>query len=145
MITTNKRRSKGLDFQEGGVVYLNRKNIKTLRLSEKLDYTKLRLFKILEKKGLVIFKLDILEYIKIYSIFYKSLLELYYNKDAILYEPVLEENYHIDNRIPEEIIERRLFQNKIHYLVYQLDIIYIEDMQEVEEILTQKLLNRYYY
>ncbi len=43
------------------------------------------------------FKLDILEYIKIYRVFYKSLLELYYNKEATPYKLVLEEDYYIDN------------------------------------------------
>ena len=63
----------------------------------------------LKVKGLVTFKLDILEYIKIYSIFYKSLLESYYNKNATLYEPVLKENYYIDNWTPKKIIEKHLF------------------------------------
>ena len=43
------------------------------------------------------FKLDILEYIKIYSIFYKLLLELYYNKNATPYKLILEENYYTNN------------------------------------------------
>ena len=55
---------------------------------------------------------------KIYSTFYKLLLELYYNKSAILYEPVLEESYYINNWTPKKIMEKRLFWNKIHYLVH---------------------------
>jgi len=57
IITVNKKRSKGLDFKEGEIVYINIKNIKTQRLSKKLDYIKIRLYKILKKLGLVIFKL----------------------------------------------------------------------------------------
>ncbi len=45
----NKKRSKGLDLKEGGIVYLLRKNIKIKRLSDKLDYTKLEPYKILKK------------------------------------------------------------------------------------------------
>ena len=43
------------------MVYLLRRNIKTKRPSDKLDYTKLGPFKIIQKLGPVIFKLDIPE------------------------------------------------------------------------------------
>jgi hypothetical protein len=45
------------------------------RLSNKLDYLQIGPFKILEIKGLVIFKLDLLKKLRIYLIFYISLLE----------------------------------------------------------------------
>ena len=61
------------------MVYLLRKNIKTKRPSSKLDHIKLRPFRIKEKKGLVIFKLDLPKIIKIYLVFHKSLLEPYKN------------------------------------------------------------------
>ena len=66
------------------MIYLLRKNIKTKRLSTKLDYTKLRLFKIKKILELVIFELDLSKTIRIYSIFYKSLLEPYYNLNIML-------------------------------------------------------------
>ena len=46
---------------------------------------------------------------KIYPIFYKLLLELYYNKNATPYEPVLEENYYISNRILKYVLDAREF------------------------------------
>ena len=55
----NKKRLAGPTLKEGDPVYLVRKNIKTKRLSLKLDHTKLGLFRIKEKKGLVIFILDL--------------------------------------------------------------------------------------
>ena len=58
-VHANKKRSKGPDLKEGEMVYLLRKNIKTKRLSDKLDYTKLSLFKIKEKLGPVTFKLEL--------------------------------------------------------------------------------------
>ena len=64
------------------MIYLRRKNIKTTKISEKLDYIKLSLYKIKEKKGPVTFKLELPDTIKIYLVFYKLLLELYYNYDA---------------------------------------------------------------
>ena len=66
------------------MVYLLRKNVKTKRLSEKLDYTKLRLFKVKRVLGLVTFELDLLAIIKIYLVFHKLLLILYHNLNIIL-------------------------------------------------------------
>ena len=43
---TNKKRTKGLILKEGDHIYLLRRNFKTIRLSEKLDFKKLGLFKI---------------------------------------------------------------------------------------------------
>jgi len=48
-IYANKKRLKGLILEEEDKVYLFCKNIKTKRLSNKLNYKKIRLFKI-EKK-----------------------------------------------------------------------------------------------
>ena len=56
-VIVNKKRSKGLDFEEGEMVYINIKNIKIQRPSKKLDYTKIGPYKILRKLGLVIFEL----------------------------------------------------------------------------------------
>ena len=58
------------------MVYLLRKNIKTKRPSDKLNYTKLEPFKIQKKLGLIIFKLELPLHIRIYLVFYILLLEL---------------------------------------------------------------------
>ena len=58
------------------MVYLLRKNIKTKRPSDKLDHTKLEPFKIQEKLGPVTFRLELSAPIRIYLVFYISLLEL---------------------------------------------------------------------
>ena len=57
------------------MVYLLRKNIKIKRLSDKLDYIKLRLFKIEKKLGPVIFKLIMPKGMRIHLIFHISLLK----------------------------------------------------------------------
>src|SRR3954449_3255212 len=72
---TNAKRSSRLSLLKGDLVYLIRKNVKTKRLSSKLDYIKLGPFKIKEKKGLVTFILDLLKDMKIHPIFYISLLK----------------------------------------------------------------------
>ena len=45
----DKKRLKGLDLKEGDKVWLLYKNFKNRRPSKKLDYIKLRLFKIVAK------------------------------------------------------------------------------------------------
>ena len=57
------------------MVYLLRKNIKTRRPSDKLDHTKLGPFKIQEKLGPVIFKLELLAHMRIHPVFHIALLE----------------------------------------------------------------------
>ena len=57
------------------MVYLLKKNIKTKQLSDKLDYIKIGPFKIKKKLRPVTFKLSLLKKIRIYPIFYISLLE----------------------------------------------------------------------
>ncbi len=143
--TANKKRSEGPDFQEGEMVYLSRKNIKTQRPSEKLDHTKLGPFRIRERKGPVTFKLDIPEHMKIHPVFHKSLLEPCHDKDATPYEPELEEDYHTDNRTPEKIMEKRSFWDKVHYLVHWSETDKSEDTWETEDALTQEFLDQYHH
>ena len=57
------------------MIYLLRKNIKTRRPSDKLNHTKLEPFKIQEKLGLVIFRLKLSQYMRIYPVFHILLLE----------------------------------------------------------------------
>ena len=66
------------------MVYLLRKYIRTKRLSDKLDHTKLRLFKIKKILGPISFKLELLISIRIYPIFHKSLLEPCKNLNTML-------------------------------------------------------------
>ena len=66
----------GPTLKEGDKVYLLRKNIATKRLSHKLDYKKLGLFRIAKVKGPVNFQLVLLRTINIYPVFHISLLEL---------------------------------------------------------------------
>ena len=64
----NLRRSKGPDLKEGDKVWLLYKNFISRRLSKKLDYVKLGLFKIIVKFLEVIYRLNLLARIKIYPI-----------------------------------------------------------------------------
>jgi len=62
----NLKKSKGLDLKEGDKVWLLYKNFKLRRLSKKLDYVKIGLFKIIKKISEVTYRLDLLAKMKIY-------------------------------------------------------------------------------
>jgi len=70
-------------------VWLLYKNFKLRQLSKKLDYIKIRPFKIIRKISKVIYRLNLLAKIKIYLVQYIIMLELAY-KDLAL--PVYKEN-----------------------------------------------------
>ena len=58
------------------MVYISRKNIKTQRLINKLDYYKISLYKINKQISKIAFKVKLSNYIKIYLTFYILKLEL---------------------------------------------------------------------
>ena len=64
-----------LDFREGEKVYILQRNIKIIRPLNKLDHTKIGLYKIKRKLGLVTFEMELPEGINIHPVFHKSLLE----------------------------------------------------------------------
>src|SRR6266705_2854984 len=72
----NKKKSEGQDLKEGDKVWLLYKNFKNKRLSKKLDYIKLRLFRIAAKILEVIYRLDLPAKIKIYLVQYIAILGL---------------------------------------------------------------------
>ena len=63
-------------LKRGEKVYLHTKNLRTRRLSKSLNYVKVRPFLVLEQRGLVNYKLQLLDDAKIHLVFYISLLEL---------------------------------------------------------------------
>ena len=63
-------------FLKKNKTYLLRKNIKTIRLNKKLDYTKLELYRVKRVLRLINYKLDLLKKIRIYLSFYIFILEL---------------------------------------------------------------------
>ena len=71
----NKKKDRKSTFKERDKVYLLKQNIKTKRSSNKLNHTKLKSFKILEKKKSVNFKLNLSAFMRIHSIFYIFLLK----------------------------------------------------------------------
>jgi hypothetical protein len=74
-ISTNKKRSEGPNLRKGDKVYLWRRNIRTKRSSNKLDFLKLGAFEIEDKKGPVNYKLKLPKGIRIHPVFHISLLK----------------------------------------------------------------------
>ena len=71
----NKKKNRNSTFKERNKVYLLKRNIKTKKLSNKLNHIKLRSFRILKVKKSVNFKLNLLTSMRIHSIFYIFLLK----------------------------------------------------------------------
>jgi hypothetical protein len=74
----NKSRLRKSRFQRKDLVYLLRRNVKITRLSDKLDSKKIGPFKIKRNIRDINFELKFPPIIKIYSIFYISLLKSAY-------------------------------------------------------------------
>jgi hypothetical protein len=72
----NNSKLEGPRFREGDLVYLLRRNIKTIRLSDKLDYKKFGLFKVKRNIKDISYEFYLLFTIRIYLIFHIFLLEL---------------------------------------------------------------------
>jgi hypothetical protein len=72
----NKSKFEKSRFREGDLVYLLRRNIKTIRPSDKLDYKKFGPFKVKRNIKDISYELHLLLTIRIYSVFYIFLLKL---------------------------------------------------------------------
>ena len=72
----NKLKLEGSRFREKDLVYLLRRNIKIIRLSNKLDHKKFGPFKIKRNIKDISYKFHLLPTIRIHPIFYIFLLEL---------------------------------------------------------------------
>ena len=93
-------------------VYLITKNIKSKRLSKKLDYVKVGPFLIKQQKGLVNYKLDLPRDTNIYLVFYVSLLELVDSRTP------LQETFYFGDEEKYKV-ERILEQKGQEYLIKQ--------------------------
>jgi hypothetical protein len=74
----NKFRLRRSRFREGNLVYLLRRNVKIIRLSDKLDLKKIGLFKIKRNIRNINFELKFPPTIRIYPIFHLLLLKPVY-------------------------------------------------------------------
>nr|AAG24792.1 pol protein [Colletotrichum gloeosporioides] len=132
---SNQRRIEGPTLREGDSAYLIRRNIKTKRPSDKLDYKKLGPFKILKQISPVNFKLDLPETMKCHPVFHISLLEPAprgsRTKDIIIVEDN-EREYEV-----ERIIDHSdAFGEELHFLVKWLGYGHEDNTWEPQSNLT---------
>ena len=111
----DKNRMKGPSFEEGDKVYLLRRNIKTKRPSEKLDFKKLGPFKIEQKISDLNFKLSLPRGMKIHPIFHVSLLEPAPENAELIDRLEVESDQNIYE--VESIMDSRQHNNRLEYLV----------------------------
>ena len=79
----NVKRKKHPSFQVGDKVWLLRCNIKTNRPCDKLDYRRIGPFHIEKQINTMAYRLELLASMKIHSVFYTSLLEIYHESTIL--------------------------------------------------------------
>ena len=119
--TVADRKRLDKTFSTGSQVWLNSKNIKTTRPSKKLDYKKLGPFKILEKIGLVAYRLQLPPTMNIHNVFHVSLLEPF-QENNLASRPLPKLSPIIVNDQQEfeveAILDSRLIHRQGQYLVH---------------------------
>jgi hypothetical protein len=114
----DKKRIEGPILKRGDKVYLLRRNIKTKRLSSKLDFTKLGPFEIEEKKGPLNYKLRLPEGIRLHPVFHIALLEPADPKTPLQTDITgIDPEFEIPSYNVEKILDMRIISNRPHYLV----------------------------
>src|SRR5256884_2531583 len=111
----DQRRKDAPILKKGDKVYLLRRNIKTKRPSNKLDFTKLGPFKIMEKISPVNYKLALPDGMRIHPVFHISLLEPA-PRNAKLQTNANVETDENEYEV-EQILDTQMIRNKPYYLV----------------------------
>ena len=107
-----------MTYKVGDKIYLNSKNIESTWPAKKLNYKYYGPYTISEAIGKQAYKLKLLPSMKIYNIFYVSLLKPYIGTNELNnpFPPLIEvegqEEYEV-----EEILDSRIHYNKLQYLV----------------------------
>src|SRR5437667_2219282 len=85
------KRSKGPTFKVEEKVYLTRRNIKTRRPSEKLDFKKIGPYRIEKEVSQDVYRLKLPKGLRIHLTFYVSLLELALRNASLTTEEIKQE------------------------------------------------------
>ena len=130
----NRKRLGGPIISEGDRVYLLRRNFKTNRPSDKLDYTKLGPFLVKERKGDVNYLLDLPQPTRKHPVFHISLLEKADPSTNLRTAPLRldedDEEYDV-----EEILDYQQIDREWRYLVKWLDYDPLENTWELPSAL----------
>ncbi len=112
----NKKRSEGPTFKGGDKVYLLTKNIQTKRPSKKLDWKKVRPFRIRKVKRPVNYELYLPKTMKIHPVFHISMLEPAPGGTPDVPTMPIEVEGSPEYEV-EEILDSQVIRGKIRYLV----------------------------
>jgi hypothetical protein len=110
---TNESHKPAPNYQVNDKVWLSTKNLRTERLSKKLDYKQVRLFKILEKIGQAAYRLDLPVSMKCHNVFHTSLLRL--DPDNPLPGQTSEPPLLVIVDSEEEYIVERILDSRFYY------------------------------
>ena len=118
---TKYAKGKDIEFEVREKVWLSMRNIRTSRISKKLDYKRIGPYKILKKVNKNAYKLDLPETMKIHNVFHVSLLDKY--RDLIPGQhppepmPVVTAQDAEEEWEVERILDSRRRYRKLQYLV----------------------------
>lgn len=142
----NQRRVSGPTLKEGDKVYLLRRNIKTKRASNKLDFTKLGPFEIKRKRGAVSFELRLPKKMSMHPVFHISLLEpAHPNATLQTQPPEIEDDFQSPQYEVERILDDRLEGGQKQYLVRWKGYDHTEDTWEPKSHFISMAPLRLYY
>jgi hypothetical protein len=142
----NRKRLEGPTLKGGDKVYLLQRNIKSDKLTKKLDAVKLGPFKILRQKGPVNYELELPKRMRIHLVFYVSLLEPV-TLDATLQQDVRDIDPEVQEPIyqVERILQERTVRGQKQYLVRWEGYDHTEDLWQISEHFeSQKLIDEFH-
>jgi len=116
----NQQHQEVPEFKKRDKIYLLKKNIKTQRPSNKLNFKKIGPFEIEEQIGKVNYKLRLPENIQIHSVFYVSLLEPALTHATVITKTkeILPENPEADQEYKvEKILNNKYMDGQFRYLI----------------------------
>ncbi len=128
ILYANKKRHRRFTFKKKHKVYLLRRNIKMKKSNNKLNYTKLKSFEILEEKKSINYELNLSASMKIHSVFHISLL-----KSANLNSSIQTESSKINSKSQnveykvENILNQQNIKDQSHWLIKWKDYEHIEN------------------
>ena len=120
-INADAYRKEQPQLNVGDKVWLLRRNIKTTRPCDKLDYCRLGPFSISEQINPVAYRLHLPESMKVHPVFHVSLLEPYKTLDIQGRRQTPSPPIEVDNNDEfevEEILDSRRRRNKLEYLIH---------------------------
>src|SRR5204863_10146761 len=103
-------------FKTEQKIYLSQENFKTKQSCEKLNYQKMRIFKIKQQIRSVTFELELSEHSKTHLIVHAALLKSASNK-VKLAKIMNIKKYENQNYVVKKILEKNQINNTNHYLV----------------------------